>query len=306
MELPVGDADAQGRRPRWRPVARWCSSRRNRRRSRRWRSPCSRRRPASRRASSTSSPDAEDAPAIGGELTSNPLVRKVGFTGSTEVGKLLMAQCAAGLKKISLELGGNAPFVVFDDADLDEAVAGAHPGRSSATPARPASRANRILVQDGVYDEFVETPRRRRHAAEGRRRHGAPDVKVGPLIDVAAVEKVERHVADAIDRGAELHLGGARHALRPTRSIEPTVLTGVTPEMAMSSRGDVRTGGAAIAASRPRRRRSRLANDTPFGLAAYFYAATSAASGASPRRSSTAWSASTPGSSRPRWLRSAA
>jgi succinate-semialdehyde dehydrogenase/glutarate-semialdehyde dehydrogenase len=145
--------------------------------------------------------DAEDAPAIGAELTSNPLVRKVGFTGSNEVGKLLMAQCAAGLKKISLELGGNAPFVVFDDADLDEALAGTllNKYRNSG---QTCITANRILVQDGVYDEYLERlvdGVTRLTVGAGTER----DVKVGPLIDLPALEKVERHVADAIDRGAD-------------------------------------------------------------------------------------------------------
>jgi succinate-semialdehyde dehydrogenase / glutarate-semialdehyde dehydrogenase len=211
--------------------------------------------------------DAEDAPAIGAELTSSPLVRKVGFTGSNEVGKLLMAQCAAGLKKISLELGGNAPFVVFDDADLDEAVAGTllNKYRNSG---QTCITANRILVQDGVYDEYLERlvdGVTRLTVGAGTER----DVKVGPLIDLPALEKVERHVADAIDRGAELHLGGDRHVLGRT-FYRPTVLTGLTPEMAMSVEetfGPV----AAIARFSTEEEAVRIANDTPYGLAAYFY-----------------------------------
>ncbi len=211
--------------------------------------------------------DAEDAPAIGAELTSSPLVRKVGFTGSNEVGKLLMTQCAAGLKKISLELGGNAPFIVFDDADLGEALAGTllNKYRNSG---QTCITANRILVQDGVYDEYLE------RLVDGvtRLTVGAGtdrDVKVGPLIDLPALEKVERHVADAIDRGAELHLGGERHALGQT-FYRPTVLTGLAPEMAMSVEetfGPV----AAIAGFPTEEEAVRIANDTPYGLAAYFY-----------------------------------
>src|SRR6266508_1241536 len=152
---------------------------------------------------------AEDAPEIGQEMTGNPTVRKLGFTGSTEVGKLLMAQCARQVKKISLELGGNAPFIVFDDADLDEAVAGALicKYRNSG---QTCISANRILVQDSVHDEFLQRLTEAVTALEV----GAgmePDVKVGPLIDDQALEKVERHVADALAAGAELIAGGERH-----------------------------------------------------------------------------------------------
>jgi succinate-semialdehyde dehydrogenase/glutarate-semialdehyde dehydrogenase len=211
--------------------------------------------------------DAEDAPLIGGEMTSSPLVRKVGFTGSNEVGKLLMAQCAKGLKKISLELGGNAPFVVFDDADLDEAVAGTllNKYRNSG---QTCITANRILVQDGVYDAYLE----RVVAGVTQLKVGAgtePETKVGPLIDAQALQKVEHHVADAVDRGAELHLGGERHQLGQT-FFRPTVLTGLTPEMAMSSEetfGPV----AAIARFSTEEEAVRTANDTPYGLSAYFY-----------------------------------
>jgi succinate-semialdehyde dehydrogenase / glutarate-semialdehyde dehydrogenase len=211
--------------------------------------------------------DAEDAPLIGGELTSSPLVRKVGFTGSNEIGKLLMAQCAKGLKKISLELGGNAPFIVFDDADVDEAVAGTllNKYRNSG---QTCITANRILVQDGVYDEYLEKV----VAGVRRLKVGAgtePDVKVGPLIDPAALEKVERHVENAADGGAEIHLGGTRHELGQT-FFQPTVLTGLTPEMAMSSEetfGPV----AGIARFSTEEEAVRIANDTPYGLAAYFY-----------------------------------
>jgi succinate-semialdehyde dehydrogenase / glutarate-semialdehyde dehydrogenase len=177
--------------------------------------------------------DADDAPAIGAEMTSSPLVSKVAFTGSNEVGKLLMAQCAKGLKKIALELGGNAPFIVFDDADLDEAVAG------DAAEQVPELRqtcitANRILVQEAIYDDYLE----RLVAGVTRLKVGAgvePEVKVGPLIDEPALAKVERHVADAVDGGAELHLGGERHDLGRT-FFQPTVLTGIMPRWRSVSR----------------------------------------------------------------------
>src|SRR5947208_9212592 len=149
---------------------------------------------------------AEDAPLIGGELTSNATVRKLGFTGSTEIGKLLMAQCAGQVKKVSLELGGNAPFIVFDDADLDAAVAGALicKYRNSG---HTCISANRILVQDGIYDDFVS------HLVDAASKlkvgNGMePETKVGPLIEQSAIDKVQRHVGDALERGGELLLGG--------------------------------------------------------------------------------------------------
>jgi succinate-semialdehyde dehydrogenase/glutarate-semialdehyde dehydrogenase len=211
--------------------------------------------------------DAEDAPLIGAELTDNPTVRKLGFTGSTEVGKLLMAQCAGQVKKISLELGGNAPFVVFDDADIEEAVAGALlcKFRNSG---QTCISANRILVQDAVHDEFVA----RLTEAAGALPVGAgtePDVKVGPLIDEQALTKVERHVADALSGGAELLTGGERHE-RGLTFFEPTVLSGVTARMAMSSEetfGPV----AGVARFTSEDEAVAVANDTPYGLCAYFY-----------------------------------
>jgi succinate-semialdehyde dehydrogenase / glutarate-semialdehyde dehydrogenase len=211
--------------------------------------------------------DAEDAPAIGGEMTSNPVVRKLGFTGSTEVGKLLMEQCARQVKKVSLELGGNAPFIVFDDADLDEAVAGALlcKYRNSG---QTCISANRILVQDSVHDEFV----RRLTAAVKGLKVGAgtePDVNVGPLIDEPALAKVEQHVADAVDGGARLVTGGERHELGHT-FFQPTILTDVTAAMAMSSEetfGPV----AGIARFASEADATEVANGTPYGLAAYFY-----------------------------------
>jgi len=208
---------------------------------------------------------AEDAPEIGAELTGNPRVRKLGFTGSTEVGKLLMAQCAGQVKKISLELGGNAPFVVFDDADLDEAVAGALicKYRNSG---QTCISANRMLVQEGIYDDFMArftTAVRGLKVADGL----TPGVDVGPLIDEQALTKVERHVGDAIDRGAELLVGGSR---LEGQFFEPTVLAGVVPEAAMSCEetfGPV----AGIARFSTEEEAIRVANDTPYGLAAYFY-----------------------------------
>ena len=172
---------------------------------------------------------AEDAPVIGGELTSNPAVRKLGFTGSTEIGKLLMKQCAAGLKKVSLELGGNAPFIVFDDADVDEAVAGAIVCKFRNS-GQTCISANRMLVQEGIYDAFLEgftSAVAELKVADGF----TPGVNVGPLIDEPAVEKVERHVANALEGGAEAILGGSRIE---GQFFEPSILVGVTAEMAMS------------------------------------------------------------------------
>ena len=208
----------------------------------------------------------EDAPGIGKELTSNPAVRKLGFTGSTEIGKLLMAQCAPGLKKVSLELGGNAPFIVFDDADLEGAVAGALlcKFRNSG---QTCISANRLLVQEGIYDAFLE--HLTSAVADLKVADGfTPGVNVGPLIDEPAVEKVARHVADAVGGGAEVVLGGNR---LDGQFFEPSVLVGVTDRMAMSSEetfGPV----AGIARFATEDEAVRIANDTPYGLAAYFYA----------------------------------
>jgi succinate-semialdehyde dehydrogenase/glutarate-semialdehyde dehydrogenase len=209
--------------------------------------------------------DTDDAPAIGAEMTSNPAVRKLGFTGSTEVGKLLMRQCAPQLKRISLELGGNAPFIVFDDAALEEAVQGAVlcKFRNSG---QTCISANRILVQDGIYDAFLE---RLGDAVRGLKvAHGFTEgVNVGPLIDAPALEKVERHVADAVERGAEVVVGGAR---LEGQFFQPSVLVGVTPAMAMSRE---ETFGPVAGLSRfsTEEEAVGLANDTPYGLAAYFY-----------------------------------
>ncbi len=208
---------------------------------------------------------AEDAPAIGQELTSNGAVRKLGFTGSTEVGKLLMAQCAPGLKKISLELGGNAPFLVFDDADLDEAVAGAMTCKFRNS-GQTCISANRMLVQDGIHDDFIAAftaAVRGLKVADGL----TEGVDVGPLIDEPAVEKVERHVADAAERGAEVVVGGER---MEGLLFPPSVLVGVPADAAMSCEetfGPV----AGIARFATEDEAIRIANDTPYGLAAYFF-----------------------------------
>ncbi len=211
--------------------------------------------------------DAEDAPAIGGELTSNPIVRKISFTGSTEVGKLLMRQSADTVKKVSLELGGNAPFVVFDDADIDAAVEGAMVCKFRNT-GQTCVCANRIYAQAGIYEEFT----RKLAEKAGAMKVGSgfeADVTQGPLIDVQALEKVERHVADATAQGATIVTGGKRHALGGT-FYEPTVLSNVTMDMAMAQEetfGPVapvykfETDADVIA----------MANDTQYGLAAYFY-----------------------------------
>ena len=211
--------------------------------------------------------DAADAPLIGGELTSNPTVRKLGFTGSTEVGKLLMAQCAAQVKKVSLELGGNAPFLVFDDADLDLVVEAFTAGKFRNS-GQTCISANRVLVQRGVHDEVAE----RLAALAGGLKVASglePGAQVGPLIDDAGLEKVERHVADAVERGAEVVVGGSRHALGGT-FFEPTVLTGVTVDARMSCE---ETFGPVVGliGFDDEEEAVRIANDTPYGLASYFF-----------------------------------
>src|SRR6202167_2373907 len=168
------------------------------------------------------------ATAIGGEMTGNALVRKLTFTGSTEVGKKLMTQCASTVKKLSLELGGNAPFIVFDDADLDAAVQGALASKYRNT-GQTCVCANRLLIQAGVYDEFAT--RLKSAVAQLRVGDGLEGVTdQGPLIDAKAVTKVEEHIADALAKGAKVALGGRRHALGGS-FFEPTILTGVTPKM---------------------------------------------------------------------------
>ena len=205
--------------------------------------------------------------AIGGEMTSNPAVRKLTFTGSTEVGKKLMAQCAGTIKKLSLELGGNAPFIVFDDADLDAAVQGAIASKYRNT-GQTCVCANRLLVQEGVYQEFA----RKLTAAVGTLRvgdglKGATDQ--GPLIDAKAVAKVEEHIADAVAKGASVALGGKRHALGGN-FFEPTILTGVTPGM-LVAREETFGPVAPLFKFKSEAEAIAMANDTEFGLAAYFY-----------------------------------
>jgi len=204
---------------------------------------------------------------IGAELASNPIVKKLSFTGSTEIGKLLMSQCSSTVKKLSLELGGNAPFIVFDDADLDAAVEGAVASKYRNT-GQTCVCTNRILVQDSVHDAFaakLAVAVKALKPAPGF----APDATQGPLIDDTAVKKVEEHIQDATAKGAVILIGGHRHSLGG-RFFEPTILTGVTPTMAIAHEetfGPVaplfrfKTEAEAIA----------LANDTQFGLAAYFY-----------------------------------
>jgi succinate-semialdehyde dehydrogenase / glutarate-semialdehyde dehydrogenase len=208
--------------------------------------------------------DAEDAPVIGRELTSNQLVRKLGFTGSTDVGKLLMRQCADQLKKVSLELGGNAPFIVFDDADLETSIAAAIVCKFRNS-GQTCISANRMLVQAGIYDAFVDgfsAAVARLSVADGF----TEGVDVGPLIDEPAVSKVEEHVADAIDAGAELVLGGSRIE---GQFFNPSVLARVTPEMRMA-REETFGPVAAIARFESEEEAIRVANATPYGLAAYF------------------------------------
>jgi succinate-semialdehyde dehydrogenase/glutarate-semialdehyde dehydrogenase len=208
-----------------------------------------------------------DAPTIGGVLTASPVVRKLSFTGSTEVGRLLMAQCAPTLKKLSMELGGNAPFIVFDDADLDQAVKGAISSKFR-NAGQTCVCANRIYVQAGVYDDFA----RRLATAVGRLKIGGgfeDGVHIGPLIDDAAVEKVESHVSDALARGAQAILGGGRHA-RGGTFFEPTVLTGVTPAMRVA-REETFGPVAPLFRFESEEEAVRMANDTEFGLAAYFF-----------------------------------
>jgi succinate-semialdehyde dehydrogenase / glutarate-semialdehyde dehydrogenase len=209
----------------------------------------------------------DGAPAVGEELTGNPVVRKIGFTGSTAVGRLLMAQCAQGIKNISLELGGNAPFIIFDDAQFDAALDGVvinkfrNSGQTCVT-------ANRIFVQDSIYDRFVAALAER--AAGLKVGSGFEDnVDVGPLIDEQGYDKVVRHVADALERGGTIVTGGGPHKLGGT-FFQPTVISGVATDASMSCEetfgpvaGIIRFTDEADAV--------RMANDTPYGLSGYFY-----------------------------------
>jgi len=207
------------------------------------------------------------AAAIGGEMTSNPIVRKLTFTGSTEIGKKLMAQCAGTMKKVSLELGGNAPFIVFDDADLDAAVQGAIASKYRNT-GQTCVCANRLLVQHGVYDEFagrLADAVARLKVGDGLK--GATDQ--GPLIDMKAIAKIEEHIADALKKGATVAYGGKRHALGGT-FFEPTILKNVKPDM-LVAREETFGPVAPLFRFESEAEAIRMANDTEFGLAAYFY-----------------------------------
>jgi succinate-semialdehyde dehydrogenase/glutarate-semialdehyde dehydrogenase len=208
------------------------------------------------------------AKAIGEEICSNRIVRKLSFTGSTEIGSQLIAQCAPTVKKLSMELGGNAPFIVFDDADLDAAVIGA-----IASKYRNAGQtcvcANRLLVQDGVYDAFAE--KLAVAVAALKVGNGVEDgVTQGPLIDRAAVDKVQEMLADAIEKGARIVCGGQPHALGHT-FFEPTIVADVTPEMRMA-REEIFGPVAPLFRFHTEEDAVRMANDTEFGLASYFFA----------------------------------
>jgi len=204
---------------------------------------------------------------IGGEMTSNPTVRHLSFTGSTEVGRLLMRQCSDSIMKVALELGGNAPFIVFDDADIDAAVEGAIISKYR-NAGQTCVCANRIYVQDAVYDEFA-----------AKLAHEVSNMKVGdgsqegvvqgPLIDMSAVEKVEEHIEDAVSNGAKVVIGGSRHELGGT-FFQPTLLTGVTSSMKVA-REETFGPLAPLFRFKEEAEVIELANDTEFGLASYFY-----------------------------------
>lgn len=204
----------------------------------------------------------------GAEITSNPLVRKLSFTGSTEVGRTLLAQCAPTIKKTSMELGGNAPFLVFDDADLDAAVLGVMASKYRNT-GQTCVCANRVLVQDGVYDAFAA---KLKVAVEALRVGNGmePGVTQGPLINADAVLKVEEHISDATGRGAKVLTGGKRHA-RGGNFFEPTILTDV-PGDALIFREETFGPVAPLFRFTTDAQGIAMANDSEFGLAAYFYA----------------------------------
>ena len=204
---------------------------------------------------------------IGGEMTSNPIVRKLSFTGSTEIGKLLMEQCAGTVKKMSMELGGNAPFIVFDDADIDSAIVGAMQSKYR-NAGQTCVCANRIFAQDGIYDRF--TGKLAEASAALKVGNGLEEgISTGPLIDIKAVEKIESHIQDAVAKGARVVVGGGRHS-NGGNFFEPTVLADVTPEMIVSKE---ETFGPLAPVYRFETDEDvvKMANDTEFGLAAYFY-----------------------------------
>ncbi|MHB9796822.1 NADP-dependent succinate-semialdehyde dehydrogenase [Pseudomonas sp. MT3] len=205
---------------------------------------------------------------VGGELTSNPIVRKLTFTGSTEIGRQLMAECAKDIKKVSLELGGNAPFIVFDDADLDAAVEGALISKYRNN-GQTCVCANRLYVQDGVYDAFVEKLK----VAVAKLNIGnglEQGITTGPLIDSKAVAKVEEHIADAVSKGAKVLSGGKPHALGGT-FFEPTILVDV-PKNALVSKDETFGPLAPVFRFKDEAEVIAMSNDTEFGLASYFYA----------------------------------
>lgn len=207
------------------------------------------------------------ASAIGGEMTSNPTVRKLSFTGSTEIGRLLMRQSADTIKKLSLELGGNAPFIVFDDADVDAAVAGAIASKYRNS-GQTCVCTNRFYVQAGVHDEFVT----KLAAAAAALKVGNgldAETQQGPLIDAKAVAKVQEHIADAVTKGARLVTGGRPHALGGT-FFEPTVLAGVTQDMVVA-REETFGPLAPVVKFETEEEAIAMANDSEFGLASYFY-----------------------------------
>jgi len=209
------------------------------------------------------------ASAIGGELTSNPLVRKITFTGSTAIGKLLVEQSARTLKKVSMELGGNAPFIVFDDADLDRAIEGALIAKYRNS-GQTCVCTNRFLVQAGIHDAFV---RKLVEASNALKIGDGLDagVQQGPLIDAKAVAKIEEHIADALAKGAQVVAGGKRHKLGGT-FFEPTVMTGVTPDM-LVAREETFGPLSPVFKFATEQEAVKMANDTEFGLASYFYTA---------------------------------
>ena len=207
------------------------------------------------------------AAAIGGEITENPIVRKLTFTGSTEIGKVLMEQCAKTVKKVSMELGGNAPFIVFDDADLDGAVQGAMASKFRNT-GQTCVCANRIYVQEGVYGDFTE----KLSEAVSLMKVGdglKGETHQGPLIEKDAVEKVEEHIADAVAKGAEIAVGGSRHELGGN-FFQPTILTNVKQDMQIA-REETFGPVAPLFSFKTEGEVIKYANDTEFGLASYFY-----------------------------------
>ncbi len=205
--------------------------------------------------------------AIGGEMTSNPIVRKLTFTGSTEIGKQLMKECAGTVKKVSMELGGHAPFIVFDDAEIDAVIEGAIASKYR-NMGQTCVCANRFLVQDGIYDEFAE--KFAAAASNLKVGNGADDgVQQGPLIDMAAVDKVEEHIEDALSKGATTLAGGKRHEMGGSY-FQPTVLGGVNTQMKIA-REETFGPVAPLFRFKDEDEAIRLANDTEYGLCAYFY-----------------------------------